>query len=225
MAIFAADLAAIGLAKNVENAAKRRGLFAVQAAGDEFAIEVPDGQAEIFEIELGRVMRRHVERIDVSEQMAANAIRVDQLQNIGLFLGLFAERSPPKRGRIVILGPAERRIIDLEIGEDAVVKTMLADEEFVDPREKQPALGALDDAVIIGAGDRDRLADAELRKSAGGHRLILGRILDRSGRDDRALAGHQPRVRGDGADRARDLSARSSCPESRRSRACRRGPF
>ncbi len=68
--------------------------------------------------------------------------------------------------------------------------------------QEQAAFGALDDAVIVGARERNGLADAELRQCAGGHRLIFGRIFDRTGRDDRTLAGHQTRVRGDGADRA-----------------------
>ena len=151
-------------AKNVENSPQRRRLFAVQAAGDEFAVEVPDRQAEIFEIELRRVMRRHVERIDIGEQMAANAIRVDQLQDVRLFFGLFAEPVAAEQRRVVILRPAQRRIIDLEIAEDLVVKSVLADQKLVDLREEQSAFGTLDHAVVVGAGQRDRLADAELRK-------------------------------------------------------------
>ena len=58
MAVFDTDLAAIGFAKNLEDTAKRGGFLAVQAAGNKFAVEVPNRQAKILEIQLGRVDAR-----------------------------------------------------------------------------------------------------------------------------------------------------------------------
>src|SRR5215470_17474489 len=70
VAIFDTYLAAVITLEYFENSAKGRGFFAVQSAGNEFAVKVPDGQTEILQIKLGRVMRRHVEGVDVGEQMA-----------------------------------------------------------------------------------------------------------------------------------------------------------
>ena len=42
VAVFDTDLAAVGTTQDAEDAAQRRSLFAVQAAGDELAVEVPD---------------------------------------------------------------------------------------------------------------------------------------------------------------------------------------
>ena len=39
---------------------------------------------------------------------------------------------------------------------------MLADKQLVDVLEEQPRLRTLDDAVVVGRGERDDLADAEL---------------------------------------------------------------
>src|SRR5436190_22858553 len=50
MTIFDTDLPAISLAQNVENSAEGRCLFAVKAAGNEFAVEVPNGQPEVFQL-------------------------------------------------------------------------------------------------------------------------------------------------------------------------------
>ncbi len=133
MAVFDADLAAIRFAEDIEDTAQRRGLFAVQAAGDEFAVEVPDRQAEVFEIELRRMLRGHIERVDVRQQVAADAVRVDQLQYVRLFFGLLGEAVAAEQRRVVILRPTERRIIDLEVVKDLVVKFVLADKKFVDP--------------------------------------------------------------------------------------------
>src|SRR3989442_8795792 len=61
MSILDPDLAAICFAQDIENSPQRRGLFAVQTACDKFAVEVPNGEPKILEIELRRVMRSHVE--------------------------------------------------------------------------------------------------------------------------------------------------------------------
>ena len=68
---------------------------------------------------------------------------------------------------------------------------MLAAQQLVDQRKKSSRLSALNDAVIVGAGDGHHLADADARERFGRHRLIFGRIFDRAGCDDHALARHQ----------------------------------
>ncbi len=60
-------------------------------------------------------------------------------------------------------------------------------------REKRARLGALNDAVIVSAANRDRFADSELRQSFGRHRLILSRVFDRARSNDQRLPGHQTR--------------------------------
>ena len=56
-------------------------------------------------------MDRHFERIDIGKEMPQNAISVDELQNIGLLFALFGDIIVSKKRWVVILGPAERRII------------------------------------------------------------------------------------------------------------------
>ncbi len=53
--------------------------------------------------------------------------------------------------------------------------------------EELARAGALDDAVVVGAGQRDRLADAELGERLGAGALERGRVLERAGADDAAL--------------------------------------
>ena len=72
----------------------------------------------------------------------------------------------------------------------------------MDPLEEQARLGALDDAVVVGRGDRHHLRQAEVgeggRVGAG-----VGRgVVERADADDEALAGHEAGHRLHGADGA-----------------------
>ena len=72
-------------------------------------------------------MRSHIQRVNVGEQMSANAVSVDKLQNIRLLFRLFAEMVAAEQRRIVILREPQRREIDFQIGKNFVVKIMLPD--------------------------------------------------------------------------------------------------
>ena len=95
--------------------------------------------------------------------------------------------------------------------EDVVVEPVLAEQQFVHALEERSRLGALDDAVVVRAGDRDDLAHAERAEVATVGALELGRVVDAADADDHALPGHQARHRLDRADRAgvgeRDVGA------------------
>ncbi len=69
--------------------------------------------------------------------------------------------------------------------------------------QEQSALGTLDDAVVVGAGDRDDLADTERAEVGAVGALELGRVVDAPDADDDALTLHEPGDALNGADRAR----------------------
>ena len=58
--VLRADLAAVRFAQRVEDVAQLRGQLAAQAAADEFAIEIPDGEAVELRIELGMALRLRI---------------------------------------------------------------------------------------------------------------------------------------------------------------------
>ena len=62
-----------------------------------------------------------------------------------------------------------------EVVEDLVVEAVLAPEALVDVAQEQPGLRTLDDAVVVGRGERDHLADAQL-----GERARVGGLEARS---------------------------------------------
>src|SRR6185503_8037664 len=89
--IFNADLAAISTLKNVEHFAQRHAVAISKTVDDERAIEIPDRQAVSLDVEFRMVKQRQcVQRIDVRDQMAADAVRVDQLDDARLFQRLLA---------------------------------------------------------------------------------------------------------------------------------------
>ena len=110
-----------------------------------------------------------------------------------------AERRGRGGGRV---GGGDRRGVDAEVGGDRLVEAVLALQQLLDAAQEGARLGALDDAVVVGRGQRHHLGDAELAEPVGAGVRPLGRVGDRAGGDDRALAAHQAGDRGDGADAA-----------------------
>jgi hypothetical protein len=193
------DGAAVGVAQHAEQVAESHLLDAADAVGEELAVEVPDGEAVGGRIEFARrEWFLPPQRIEVGDQVAAHPMDPDQLGD-GHLLGehrLFAvdgERVGPPLDRLV--GHVERL-------EHVLVEVVFAEQQLVHPLEEQARLGALDDAVVVGARDRDDLADAERAEVAAVGALELGRVVDAADADDDRLAGHQSRDRLHGADRA-----------------------
>ena len=84
--------------------------------------------------------------------------------------------------------------------EDRFVEVVCAVQQRVEPAEEPARIGALDDAVIVGAGDHHHLADPELSARFRRRTGILGGIIHGAGCNDRALPHHQPRNRAERAD-------------------------
>ena len=60
-------------------------------------------------------------------------------------------------GHVAVVTPALGLVRHSQAFEDRVVETVLADEQLMDSLQEHAALGALDDAVVVGAGDGDDL--------------------------------------------------------------------
>ncbi len=133
------------------------------------------------------------ERVGLGHEVPAHAIGVDELDDAR---GL---------GHVVVVGgrdvldPADRLVRDPQRLEDLVVEAVLAEQQPVDLPQEVTRLGALDDPVVVGAGQRHDLGDGQTRERVGGGPLVFGRVFHRADADDRALAGHEAR---NGVDRA-----------------------
>ena len=200
VAVFGADLAAVHAAHERDDVAQGHPVSALEPARVELAVEVPDRQAVSRELQLGMLGdRAGAKRIDVGEQVAPHAVRVDELEDAGLLGDVLAVAVVGERPVDL---PAQGTERDPEIREDGVVEAVLAEKELFDAREESPGFRALDDPVVVRGRERDDLADRE----PGQHRRRRGRelrgIVDRAGRDDGSLAGHQARNRSRRAERA-----------------------
>ena len=105
--------------------------------------------------------------------------------------------------RVHVGPPLHGLVRHAQVVEHRLVETMVAQQQLVEPLQEHAALGTLDDAVVVGAGDRDDLADAQLTEGVRVGTLELGRVVDAADADDDTLAGHEPRHALHGADGAR----------------------
>ena len=195
--VLDADRAAVGVAQHAEDLAQLHQRLAAEAAGRELAVEVPQRQAVGHDVEVGVAAQLELERVGVGHQVAADPVGVDQLDDPGRLADLLVV------GDRDVLGPADRLVRDPQRREHLVPEAVLAEQQLVHRTQELAGLRALDDAVVVGRGQRHDLADREPRERVRRGALELGGVLHRADADDRALAGHQPRHRVHGADRAR----------------------
>ena len=131
--------------------------------------------------------------------MAADAVHTDELGDGHLL----AEHRLFVVDRVRVGSPLDRFVGHPERMEDVVVEPVLAEQQFMHALEERSRFRALDDPVVVRAGDRDHLAHAERAEVATVGALELGRVVDAADADDHTLAWHQSRYRLDRADRAR----------------------
>ena len=150
----------------------------------------------VADLEVGVRALHVLERVDVGHQVAADPERVDELLHARGLVDVVGEVD------VDVVGPVDRVVGDAQRGEDVLVEAVLADEQLVHLLEELARAGALDDAVVVRAGERDRLADGELGERLVRRALELGRVLEGAGADDAALALHEARHGVHGADAA-----------------------
>ena len=143
-------------------------------------------------------------RVGIGEQVAADAIGIDELNDGSFFGNVGVSRSGAEAtGRDLLIGlPAHGHVRDFEVAEKFFVERIFAEQELVELSEECAGLCALDDAVIVGAGDGENFTEAEESfgfVTGGGE---FGRVIDGAGGDDGALSGHEARDGAEGADGA-----------------------
>ena len=175
------------------------------------------GQVEVLGLDRRVALGLAAERVEAGGEVAVGAVALEQrgrrlhrLQQLLVGLGrgdghLARRRGAPSGGAEAEAGWAAEigAGVEAEVGGDPLVEVVLALQQLLDAAQEGARLGALDDPVVVGRGQRHHLRDAELAQAVGRGVGPLGRVGDRAGGDDRALAAHQARHRGDGADPAR----------------------
>ena len=195
--VLDADRAAVRVPQHAEYLAQLHPRLAAEPAGRELPLQVPQGQPVLVDVQVGMLALLVLERVGIGHEVAAHPVGVDELMH-------------PRRLRQVILmagrdvlDPAHRLVGDPQRLEQVVVEALLTEQQPVDDPQELAGLRALDDPVVIGGGERDRLADRQPGDGLVGRALVGGRVLHRAHADDAPLAGDQPRHRVLGTDRAR----------------------
>ena len=199
------DRAAVGLAQVGDRVGQRRaGDVDLEDLGRDPRLEL-GRQAQGLGVEARVALGLGAQRVQARGQVAVAAHAPDEhAGRLHRLEHLLAGRRLPVAGRAAAATGAGagwrggRAQLDAQRGEDILVEGVLALEVLLDQGQEAARLGALDDPVVVGRGHRHDLLRADLRADA----AQADGIGDRAGRDDRALAGHQPRDRGDRADPA-----------------------
>ena len=223
--VLDAERPAVGVAQEMEDLVEGGDVPAGQAVGDEPAGQVPDGEAVGERVELGVDVRwLGVERVEVGDEMAPHPVHVDQR----LHVDLLDQPAVVAAGKVLaVLGvrlPAHRLVGNPHRLEHVVVEVVAPHEALGHVAEEQPRLGPLDDPVVVGRGEGDDLADAQLGQDARVGGLEPGRVTERAHPDDRPLARHQPRAPtapcpsvpgiGEGDRGAGEVVGRRPCPSA-----------
>src|ERR1019366_2876122 len=208
--VLAADFAAVGLAQRLQDFAQCGHRFGraladglAQAAGEELAVQIPYGETVGFRVELGVVAGFGAQRVEIGDQVAAHAVGVDHLHDPGFLgdLGVARRVHAGQRGTAVGL-PAHRHVRHAQVVEYLFVESVLAIQQGLQAAQEPAGFGALYDAVIVGAGERHHLADAQHGARLIGRAQVFGGVVDGAGGDDGALARHEARATGHGTDGA-----------------------
>ena len=133
------DGAGVRVPQDTEDVAQRhRSTVAApgtERAHGELAIEVPDAEAVVVDVELGMgVGLAPPERVEVGQQVPTHAVHVDELVDVDDLLverGFVVERTD-------VGGPAGRLVGHGEALEDRVVEVVLSEQEVVDRARNSP---------------------------------------------------------------------------------------
>ena len=156
--VLETDGAAVGVTQHSEDLAQEHGAPAAETSGHKLAVQVPEGQPVAFDLEVGVRALAIFEGVNVCHQVAANAKRVDELLHPGGLVDVI---------RVVfcnVFGPVDRHVGNAKRGKDFFVEPIATDEEFVDLLEVFTRTSALNNAVVIGRGQGNRLADTKFRE-------------------------------------------------------------
>ncbi len=140
-----------------------------------------------LDVEVGVLALNVFQGIGVGHQVAAHPVGVDELLDPGHLVDLV------HRIDLDVDAPAHRLVRDPEGLEDLVVEALLTEQELVDDPQELAAAGTLDDAMVIGGGQGDGLADRVPGQRLVAGALKRGGVFKGAGPDDAGLALRQAR--------------------------------
>ena len=190
------DAAGVGVPQHAEDLAQLHQRATGKAARGELAVEVPQGEPVGEDVEIGVHALLVLERVGVGHEVAAHAEGVDDLLDAH---GLIEIRL---MGGGDVARPPDGLVGDAQAAEDVAVEVIGPEQQLVDAAEELAGLRALDDAVVVGRGEREGLRHRVADEGLLGGALPLGGVFHGADADDAALTLHEPRHGVLGAERA-----------------------
>ena len=188
--------AAVGVAQHLEDLAQGGPIAPAQPPGGEGAVQVPQAQPVGGDVQVGVAAQAVGERVVVGGQVAALTVGVDELGHArrlaGLQLGVVGG----------VVHPLDRLEGDAQGLEGPVPEAVQSQELAFHQAQEIARGGALDDAVVVGGGQGDDLADGLAGQRVGARTGEGGRVVHAADPHDESLAGHEARHRVQGADHA-----------------------
>ena len=136
--------AAVRVAQHAEDVAQLHHGLAGEAADRELALQVPQGEPVLDDVEVGVLALAVLQRVGVGHDVAADPVGVDQLEDAGGLGDVVVVAD------VDVLEPADRLVGDAQRLEDLVVEAVLAEQQLVDDPQELAGGGALDDPVVVG---------------------------------------------------------------------------
>ena len=198
VSVLGTDLEAVCVAQARKHLAQRHRLLAAETTDVEGAVQIPQGQTVLLDIEVsvvwsGSIRLVRTQRVDVRQQVTAGAVGLNQTHNAGVLVDTRVRQ---------VLCPTDWGVRDTHGLED-VVPELVVDEQIAHRTQELAGLCTLDNAVIVSRGDGHQLADAHLCQTVSGSTSELSRVIHGTDTDNRALALGQARDGVTSADAAR----------------------
>ena len=199
MHVFNTDSAAIGIAQHAQQFVECELCTASHAAGEEFALKVPNGEAVVVGVQFARKTRcLPTQWIKVGNEVTTYAVRTHEHADLHLLVHhcFFAiQRSNVGR-------PLHCVIRNSETAEHVFVEVVFAEQQLVHSLQEHATLCTLNDAVVICAGNGDNFRDTKRVQVGSVCTLELSWVFNGSHANDDALTWHKTRHRLNGTDGA-----------------------
>ncbi len=179
--VLGANLESVGSAQAGEHLAQRHLLLAAEAADVKGAVQIPDAQAMGAHVKVAVIRPRQarlapIKRVDVCDEVTAGAVSLDELHDAGVLV---------YAGVRHVLCPAERSVGHAHGLEDFIPEGVIID-ELADGAQELAGLRTLDDTVVVGGGQSDEAAHAQVSEAVCRGASELGRVIHRTDTDNRA---------------------------------------
>ena len=188
--IFDSDGAAICISQHAQKFVELHLGATSDAAGQEFSLEIPDSDAVSRWVQFGwQHWLFPVQRVEICDEVAANTMHSHECAHLHLLVHerLFTVQWTD------VGAPFDRLIRNIKATEDRIEEFVLTEQTFMNMLQECAAFGALNDAVVVRAGDCVNFGNAQSIQRCFVTALKFSWVVDCTDTHDDTLTGHETR--------------------------------